>query len=332
MAAGAAVRRATRPTYSFRGRVVVITGGSRGLGLVFARRLVDEGATVALLARDRDSLIRAGEELVQRGGSVIAIGCDVSDPEDVERAIVTAARRHGRIDAVINNAGQILVGPVEHVTTQDLERLLAVHVLGPWHVMHAAMPWLEDAPGGGRVLNVSSIGGLMAVPHLLAYSASKHALVGLSEGMRSELAARNVWVTTACPGLMRTGSPRNARVKGHHEAEYAWFAVGDSLPLVSMNAERAAGQMIEAMRARRARIVVGLPAKAAAVTAALLPGLTAKLNELVARLLPGPNRAGGDEARRGYESESAWVPSPWTTLTQRAARRNNEFLAADERR
>ena len=235
------------------------------------------------------------------------------------------ARRWGRIDAVINNAGQILVGPMQHTTTRDLERLLAVHVLGPWHVTRAALPWLERADGGGRVLNISSIGGLVAVPHLLAYSASKGALVGLSDAMRSELASRQVWVTTACPGLMRTGSPRNARIKGRHEAEYALFALSDSLPMISMSAERAAGILLEAMRRGRARVVVGLPAKAAAMTQALTPGLMARINQLVNAMLPGPTDRRGDQARRGHRSESAWAPSALTILTQRAARRNNEM-------
>ena len=332
VALGAIAAKRRRSGYGFRGRVVVVTGGSRGLGLVMARQLVRAGARVALLARDEEDLERAVRGAHGMAGQpqamprrAMGVGCDVTDEGAVRAAVRRVAERWGRIDAVVNNAGQILVGPMQHATTGDLERLLAVHVLGPWHVTRAAMPWLEHAPGGGRVLNVSSIGGLLAVPHLLAYSASKHALVGLSNAMRSELAGRNVWVTTACPGLMRTGSPRNARVKGRHEAEYAWFAIGDSLPLISMNAERAAGQMLDAMRRGQARVVVGLPAKAAAMTHALLPGLTAKMNELVAATLPGAAGSDGDEARRGYESESAWVPSVLTTLTQRAARRNNEL-------
>lgn len=93
---------------------------------------------------------------------------------------------------------------------------------------------------GGRIVNVSSVGGKIGVPHLLPYTASKFALTGLSEGLRVELKRERILVTTVCPGLMRTGSPRNALFRGKHKREYAWFAIADSLPLLSISAESAA--------------------------------------------------------------------------------------------
>jgi short-subunit dehydrogenase len=121
--------------------------------------------------------------------------------------------------------------------------------------------------GGGRVANIASIGGLVAVPHLLPYSASKFALVGLSQGMHAELAREGILVSTIAPGLMRTGSPRNALFKGAREQEYAWFAISDSLPLLSMSATRAARRIVQAIERGEARVVLGLPAKIAALAA-----------------------------------------------------------------
>jgi short-subunit dehydrogenase len=180
----------------------------------------------------------------------------------------------------------------------------------------------------GRIVNISSIGGKMAVPHMLPYCASKFALTGLSESLRTELAKDGVYVTTVCPGMMRTGSPRRAWFKGRHREEYAWFSISGSLPLMSMNAERAAEQIIDACRYGRANATLSLPAKAAVAATALAPELVADVKSLVARLLPKPGGV-GSKAVEGAESTSAWSPSWLTLLGERAALANNELVAAD---
>jgi hypothetical protein len=123
---------------------------------------------------------------------------------------------------------------------------------------------------------------------------------------------------------MRTGSPRNAFFKGQHRAEYAWFSISDSLPGASMDADRAARQIIEACRRGDAEVTLSLPALAADRFHGLFPGLTADLMGLVNRFLPGPGGIGAARAK-GSESQSAWSPSVLTTLTERAAARNNEL-------
>jgi short-subunit dehydrogenase len=176
----------------------------------------------------------------------------------------------------------------------------------------------------GRIVNISSIGGRISVPHLLPYCASKFALVGLSEGLRSELAKDGIVVTTISPGLMRTGSPRNAEFKGRHRAEYAWFVLGDSLPLISMSADSAARQIIQACRSGEAARTLSLPARAADLLHAIFPGWTADLLGLVNRLLPGPGRI-GRAAVRGEDSTSWIAPSTATALNEWAAAQNNEL-------
>jgi short-subunit dehydrogenase len=152
----------------------------------------------------------------------------------------------------------------------------------------------------GRIVNVSSIGGLIGVPHLLPYAASKFALTGLSEGLHAELAREGIVVTTVCPGLMRTGSPRHAWFKGDHAAEYRWFAAADSLPLLSMSAERAAARIFDALSAGEAFVILGLPAKLAARVHGIAPGLVDRALALANRWLPRPTIA-GLEARAGAE-------------------------------
>lgn len=318
-----------RPPIQLRDRVAVITGGSRGLGLLMARELAAEGARVAILARDPAELDFARRELTAIGGlRVLALPCDVGKEEEVRWAIEAAAERFGRLDILINNAGVIQVGPLEHMTVEDFEEAMRVHFWGPLYATLAALPHLRKQETA-RIVNIASIGGRIAIPHLLPYSASKFALVGLSDGLRSELAKEGIYVTTVCPGLMRTGSHVNARFKGKREEEFAWFAVGDSLPVTSMAGRRAARRILEACRYGEPTLTLTPQAKAAAIANTVAPNVVARLLELAVRLLPEPSPDGdGQEGRPGWQSTSRWVPSLLTRLADQAAVENNELRGA----
>lgn len=309
--------------YSFTGKTVLITGGTRGLGLVMARQLAREGANLALCARDPEEVRRAEEELSPRGVHVFAQPCDLRYREQV-RDFIDQTRRHlGAIDVLINNAGIIGVGPVETMTAKDFYDAMEINYFAALHTILEVMPEMRQR-GRGRIVNVTSIGGKISVPHLLPYCASKFALVGLSEGLRAELAKDGIVVTTICPFLMRTGSPRNASFKGQHRAEYAWFTVSDSIPGVAMHAERAARKILNACRHGDAEVVLSLPGKLAALVHGIAPGLVADINGWVNRLLPAEGGIGKQTAF-GWESESSMAPSALTAPTERAARENNEM-------
>jgi NAD(P)-dependent dehydrogenase (short-subunit alcohol dehydrogenase family) len=314
-----------REAYDFGSKSVVITGGSRGLGLILARELADEGARLTLVARDGDELERAADDIRTRQpfADVLTVTGDLRRRYDAERAVGQAVERYGRIDVLINNAGIIQVGPLDHMKLSDYEDAMATHFWGPLYMVVAALPHMRRQ-GEGRIVNVSSIGGRIAVPHLVPYSASKFALAGLSDGLRAELAREHITVTTVCPGLMRTGSPVNAMFKGQRPQEYAWFAISDSLPLASIDARRAARQIIDACRHGDAELVITVQAKLAILARTLAPELFSDVMTLLNNLLPGP-AAGGDNARPGHESESAWAPSKLTKSTYRAAEANNEL-------
>ena len=307
----------------FKGRTVLITGGSRGLGLVLARQFAREGANLAICARDAADLERARAELDASGADVLAVPCDVGDPVQVAEFVRRAGDRFGRIDVLINNAGTITVGPMNVMTPGDYELAMRTHFWGPLHATLAVLPRMRRQ-GAGRIVNISSIGGKVAVPHLLPYSASKFALTGFSEGLRAELLKEGIYVTTVNPGLMRTGSPRNANFKGDHRAEYAWFSISDSLPVTSMAANRAASQIIRATRYGQAEVTLSIQAKIAAKFHAVFPGLSADFNGLIARLLPDA-RPTQNRAFAGKDSTSEWSPSWMTALTERAAVANNEM-------
>ena len=208
----AKVWRATR-AIEFAGMTIVIFGGSRGLGLVMARELGAEGARIVLVARNEDHLERAEADLRDRGIAVTAIPCDVRQRAQVDAAIERVIREHGTIDVLINDAGTIQVGPLEHMDVADFEEAMATNFWGPLFTVLAALPHMRRA-GARRIVNIASIGGRIAVPHLLPYSASKFALAGLSEGFHAELAGSGFVVTTVSPGLMRTGSTVQRLVQG----------------------------------------------------------------------------------------------------------------------
>ncbi|MGB2714078.1 MAG: SDR family NAD(P)-dependent oxidoreductase [Vicinamibacterales bacterium] len=314
-----------RRAIEFGGRTVVITGGSRGLGLVLARQFAREGARLCLLARDERELDRAKRLLEEEFPSVdvMTLRCDVRQPDDVRNAVARVLAQWVAIDVLINVAGIIQVGPLDNMNTEDFENAMATHFWGPLHTMFETIPSMRRR-GFGRIVNISSIGGRVAVPHLAPYSASKFALVGLSDAMRSELAPHGIQVTTVSPGLMRTGSPRNAQIKGQYWKEYAWFALADSIPGLSTSAESAARQIVEACRYGDPELTITLPAKMAVVANAVAPAAVARLLSLGTRLLPAAAGREGNIPRRGRDSESRLAPSAATTLTERAAVLNNE--------
>jgi NAD(P)-dependent dehydrogenase (short-subunit alcohol dehydrogenase family) len=312
-----------KPQYKLNGKVVLITGGSRGLGLILARKLGRAGARVAICARNERQLFRAEVELLEAGIDAVAIQCDVTDRAAVSEMVAFTRRRWSTIDIVINNAGVIQMGPIDSLTEADFESALGTHLWGPLNVMSEVVPTMRQQRSG-RIVNIASIGGKVSVPHLVPYCASKFALVGLSEGFAAELARDGVIVTTVCPGLMRTGSPRNALFKGRHRQEYAWFSIAGSLPLVSMNAERAADQIIAALLRGDAHLVLGLPAKLASLAHDLCPSFVIRSYGRINRLLPGIGGI-GPRAARGAESHSNLSPSVVTVLTEQAAVANNEI-------
>ncbi|TWT88997.1 Fatty acyl-CoA reductase [Pseudobythopirellula maris] len=321
-AAGRAALRRSRD-FNYRDKTALITGGSRGLGLVIARRLVDQGARVALLARTQADLEVAAEELRARGGVVSVHPCDVSDKAAVERAVADAAQQHPSIDLLFNVAGVIEVGPFDAMRVEDFHKSMATNCWGILHTVIAVLPHMRRRRWG-RIVNIASLGGKRAVPHMLPYCVSKFAAVGLSHGLRTELAKHGVLVTTVCPSLMRTGSPRNALFKGQHRKEYAWFSIGDSLSFTSMEADAAAQQILQACRHGRAELIARDHTNLGVVLQNLLPGVTREVLTAADRLLPEMGGI-GRQAARGHESTSGWSPSWLTRLSEQAARRNNQM-------
>ena len=314
-----ALRQARR--FRFSGSTVVITGGSRGLGLALARVFLRRGARVALLARDAETLERA-RQLLAGQGTIFVRPCDIRDPDQVQQAVADVHQEFGEIDVLINNAGTLTVGPMDTMTPEDYEEALNIYFWAPFHVTNAVLPSMRQRKRG-RIVNISSIGGKIAVPHLLPYCAGKFALSGWSEGLREEIARDNVYVTTVFPGLMRTGSPRNAEFKGKHRDEYTWFTLSDAMPGLSISADRAARQIVKACEYGRSELIVSLPAKIAIKAHALFPSVSSVALRLTNQILPDAEGA-DTTSKKGSQSETVATRSFLTALDKRAARKNNQ--------
>jgi short-subunit dehydrogenase len=325
-----AILTARRAQDDLHGEVAVVTGASRGLGLLLARELAGQGCPLVICARDAAELERAADELRAAGAEVTTVVCDVTDEATPQLLIDTAVQRYGRLDILVSNAGVIQVGPVQAAQIGHYETAMKTMGLAPARLALTALPVMRRQ-GHGRIVTIGSIGGKISVPHLLPYSTAKFAAVGFSEGLRAELGRGPVTVTTVVPGLMRTGSHLQARFTGQASKEFTWFSLGASLPLVSMDAERAARQIIAAVRQRRAEIILTPAGQLVSRAAGIVPGLTSEILHVVQRLAlpasPGEPGAAASDETPGHELRPAMANKTFgrlTTLGRAAASRFNE--------
>jgi short-subunit dehydrogenase len=303
LAAGYAMKRVVEGRrLRLHGRVVLITGGSRGLGLLLGREFGRRGGRIAICARDAAELERGRLNLERRGIEVYATVCDVSDAEQVQRLIHEVEDYFGRIDVLVNNASIIQVGPVEAMKIEDFQHAMAVNFWGTLHTSLAAIDALKKN-GGSRIVNICSIGGKVAVPHLLPYDCAKFAVMGLSEGLRAELAKDNISVTTVIPGLMRTGSFSSATFKGDPMEEYLWFSTLAQGAVTSMDGRKAARKIVRAAMRRDAEVIIGWQARLLAFAKAFFPAT-------VARALSAANRAMPKETGYGEFSGRSLAVDP----------------------
>ncbi|MEU1823169.1 SDR family oxidoreductase [Streptomyces abikoensis] len=313
------------------GQAALVTGSSRGLGLLIARELARRGCSVMLCARDAAELKRAEafvRESCGNGTRVRSVTADVTGPGVALELVDATTEAFGGLDVLVNNAGVIQVGPLGAMTEDDFRSAMETMYFAPLRLTLAALEGMRER-GHGRIVNISSIGGRIPAPHLLPYDAAKFAAAGLSQGLRAELAQEGISVTTVLPGLMRTGSHRGARFSGQAGREYAWFAAAAALPLLSMDAERAARAIVRAAERGRPELVLTALAKVGVRLHGVAPATTTRALSLATRLLPGPgpdprHLVPGHEAAR--ETGSAAL-GRLTVLNDRAADRYNQHAA-----
>ncbi|MDR3707525.1 MAG: SDR family NAD(P)-dependent oxidoreductase [Capsulimonadaceae bacterium] len=290
-AAAAAIRYAIRRRriYDLYGKVVLVTGSSHGLGLLLAREFANRGAKIVLCDNRPDDVERARIDMVKRGATVLAHVCDVTRLEDVKNLISVVRKHFGDVDVLVNNAGAVQSGPMQDMRIEDYEDAMRVHFWAPLYATLEVLPSMRTRKQG-RIVNISSLSGKVSVPYLLPYSASKFALVGLSEGLRTELVADNVFVTTVCPGLIRPGMSATGEDEKTSE-EDEWLALSESFPLAATSADSAARKIVEATIHGDAEIVLSVPARIATIARALFPEPVSDTMALVNQALPTTSSA-----------------------------------------
>lgn len=305
------------------GKVVMITGGSRGLGLAIAETFAQERARLVLCSRDEQELARAQSQLEAQGAEVFTLVCDVSDPAQTQLAVEQATAHFGPIDILINNAGIISAGPWDTLTRHDFEQSMDIMFWGNYNMTTSVLPGMQERKSG-RIINISSVGGKVSVPHLLAYSSAKFALVGFSEGLRAELIKDGILVTTVIPGLMRTGSQINTLIKGEsNRTEYTLFSLLDTLPGISISAQQAAKQILRATKRGQAELVISIPAQILTLVHGIMPDFVIEIFGLSTRFLP-TGKGKGTAPHTGRASETPITKSFVTKLGQEASQNYNE--------
>jgi short-subunit dehydrogenase len=302
------VRRVHREKEWAKSKVVVITGGSRGLGLALAQIFGEHGARVVLAARDDEELQKAKNDLLARipgmdSDRVLTVACDLTVPGDPEKLIERAVEVFGSIDVLINNAGVIYVGPVDKLSTDLYLEAMNSNFFGMLRTTYAVLPHLLERRSGS-IVNIGSIGGKIPVPHLAPYTASKFAAVGFSETLQIELRPKGIQVTTVNPGLMRTGSYPHANFVGQRKKEYRWFSFSASTPGIAHSVSYAARKIYSAVVQGRREIEVGLDAYLAARAHGLTPSLTQALESVVDELIL-PESGGTTVPAKGTELASS---------------------------
>jgi short-subunit dehydrogenase len=264
------------------GAVIVVTGSSRGLGLAIASRFAKkQPARLVLTSRHMEELQQAQATLLARHphltpDDILLVAADLAQPAECQRLIAAAISRFGRIDVLVNNAAVIEVGPVEAQTLAIFERTMQINFFAALYTTWAALPHMrmqEPLVGTRRaaIVNIASIGGKIAVPHMLPYSAAKFALVGFSEGLHAELRGKDILVTTVCPGLMRTGGEDHAQFVGNIAAEKKWFMFAATTPGITTTAAHASNVIFAAIARNRAEITITPQAWLAARFGGLAP-------------------------------------------------------------
>jgi NAD(P)-dependent dehydrogenase (short-subunit alcohol dehydrogenase family) len=189
------------------GRAALVTGGSSGIGLAIARALGEDGYGITLSARRPDKLEEAARALADAGIDVQAVPANMSKEEDIQALAAAHRERFGRLDVLVNNAGIGIGAPIEQAETKKLDIQFDVNLRGVYLMLREAIPMLKEAGaehGKALVVNTASIAGKYGQPWLSAYSATKHAVVGLSQAAHGELSESGVQVTAFCPGFVET--------------------------------------------------------------------------------------------------------------------------------
>jgi NAD(P)-dependent dehydrogenase (short-subunit alcohol dehydrogenase family) len=268
---------------SFRGATVIVSGAAGGLGRALGQRFARAGSRVVLLDRDAAGVAAVGDELSRSGAEVLALPCDVTEPDACAGAVAAALRQYGRVDVLVNNAGITHRSAFASTETSVLRRVLEVNLFGAINLTRPALPHLQQSRG--LIVAISSVAGYTPLIARTGYAASKHALHGFFESLRTELAGDGVDVMMVCPSFIATGIEKNALGPGGGSATHAQVVVGQRL-----QPDGVADRIFEGATRSRRLLLIGRTARAAWWVSRLAPSL---YERIMARKLRGEMVDGG---------------------------------------
>jgi len=250
---------------SFRDRTVLVTGASSGIGRETALAFAGAGANVVLVARRQKELAKVAAEARRLGAQALVAAADVTQPEAVAGCFRKAGRRFGAVDVVVNNAGVLIPSPVAELRRADLERMLDVNLFGALNVMQEAVKSMRRS-GRGHIVNVGSLAGRRGFSPIGGYCATKFALVGLTEALRTELVGERIHVSLVLPGVVDT--PMAATIQNDPASADIWPQA------LTMPPSWVVWSIFLAIRFRLAEIAVPPGTALVEKLAALAPGAT----------------------------------------------------------
>ncbi len=257
----------------FKGKVALITGASSGIGEAIALALAREGASLVLSARDRARLNAVRERCAAYGSEVWVHEAEVSDEAQMQALAEAVHARHGALDILINNAGVVMGGLCWEVEAADWQRLHEINVMGVVHGIRAFVPNMIARGTGGHVVNMASVSGLVGSRGMATYSASKFAVVGLSQSLRMELHRHRIGVSVLCPGYVQTPIQSKVKMVGELSGPAAIKRVEREFKKTSLMPEAVAERTLKAIRRNEALVAIGREALLARTLARWAPGL-----------------------------------------------------------
>lgn len=316
-------RETVHPDADLRGKVALIVGGSRGLGLALAFKLGDRGCRLAVCARDEEELDEACRRLAEKQIEAVPFSADISHANETAPLIERVIQYFGQLDVLVNDAGIIQVAPLNSLTREDFETAMNVMFWGPVNLTLAALPHMTQRRSG-RIVNITSVGGRVSVPHLLPYSCAKFAFVGFSSGLAAEVKSRGVHVLTVVPGLMRTGSYLHAKFGGNAKKEFSWFGLLGNMPGLTVSADDAAQQILSALDKKAYNCTISLPAKLLVGAEAFLPDTVRTVMSYVNVVLPNAKYPTPQATGKDLDAQTNRAFQAFTTLGKQTARKLNE--------
>jgi NAD(P)-dependent dehydrogenase (short-subunit alcohol dehydrogenase family) len=316
----------SRRRLELNGRVAIVTGGARGLGLAITRALVRQGCRVAICGRDGETVLRCVEQLRTEGATIMGQACDLGDPDQATAFVQTVVEAYGAVDILVNNAAQCYVGPASELDSLDMQLALRNIFWAQFYPTKALLPQMR-ARRFGRIVNITSIGGKLPIPHQAAYVAAKHAATGWSETLALELEHEGITVSTLTPPPLRNGAPLHAHYNGRREAEFMWFASALTSPLSAIPAERVARVVVDAIIYGAQERAVSALSWLAARAHGVAPGLVASGLRWFARRMPATAEPGTSSSMRlGSEIAGSSSDTAIQQLARRVARDEERYL------